>query len=201
MQDGHALLNTIIDTLLDKTQQLHGLMARTQAQEQLLTELTELGATSQGGQKELAEDSFEQQSIQAASEQLIQQYQRLQERLEALQLNHQDLLAQDARHRGLSEQYHGFFKTLQDLQLDNLRLTEKVRTQEPQLEGLRQAKTCLENELERRKGIEEAHQLSRRKATQLKEQLQRAHEEIEQLKGEISTLSVEYLMFFERQSS
>ncbi len=59
-QDGHALLNTIIDAFLDKTQQLQDLMPRTQAQEQLLTELTELGATSQGPQKELAEDSFEQ---------------------------------------------------------------------------------------------------------------------------------------------
>jgi chromosome segregation ATPase len=157
MQDGHALLNTTMDALLDKTQQLHDLMARTQAQEQLLTELTELGAASEGAQKELAEDSSDQQSIQAASEQLIQQSQRLQERLEALQLNHQDLLAQDARHRGLCEQYRGFFDTLQYLKLDNLRLAEKVRTQEPQLEGLQQAKTRLENEFERLKGVEEAH--------------------------------------------
>lgn len=116
-------------------------------------------------------------------------------------MHHQDLLAQDARHHGLSEQYRGFFETLHHLKLDNLRLAEKVRTQEPQLEGLQQAKTRLENELEQLKGIEEAHQLSQRKATQLEGHLQRAHEEIEQLKGEISTLSVEYLRLFERQSS
>jgi uncharacterized protein (DUF3084 family) len=167
----------------------------------VITELTELGATSQGAQEELAEDLLEQQSIRAALEQLIQQYQRLQERLEALQLNHQDLLAQDARHCGLSEQYRSFFETRHHLKLENLRLAGKVRTQEPQLEALQQAKTRLESELERLKGIEEAHQLSQRKATQLKEQLQRAHEEVEQRKGEISALSVEYLSLFERQSS
>jgi hypothetical protein len=66
---------------------------------------------------------------------------------------------------------------------------------------LQQAKTSLENELERLKGIEEAHQLSRRKATQLEELLQHTHEEIAQLKGGISTLSVEYLRLFERQNS
>jgi hypothetical protein len=80
VQDGRALLNTALDALLDEAQQLQDLMARTQAQEQRLTELMELGAMSQGEQKELTEDSLEQQSSQAASEQPIQQYQSLQER-------------------------------------------------------------------------------------------------------------------------
>jgi hypothetical protein len=33
MQDSHAFLNTTMDAILDKTQQLHDLMARTHAQE------------------------------------------------------------------------------------------------------------------------------------------------------------------------
>jgi chromosome segregation ATPase len=69
------------------------------------------------------------------------------------------------------------------------------------LEWLRREKTRLDEELERFKGLDEAHRIARRKASHLEEQLQRANEESQRLKSEISALTGEYLKLFERQSS
>ena len=102
---------------------------------------------------------------------LAQNYQALKNKLEELRLNHQDILTEGSYCYTFSERYRTFFDTLQNLKLDNLRMSEKLRLQEPKLDWLRREKTRMEEELDRLKGLDEAHRAARRRATHLEEQL------------------------------
>jgi DNA repair exonuclease SbcCD ATPase subunit len=201
IRDGHTLLNTITDTLFDKTQLFLDLMEKMKAQEKILHELTELSTTYQQELKNFTKEPQDQQMAQELLHRLTQNYQALQSKLEELTSSNRDILTKDSYYVTFSEQYRTFCETLQNLKIDNLRMSEKLRTQEPKLEWLRQEKTRMEEEIDRLKGLDEAHRAARRKATQLEEQLQRANEETQRLKSEISALTAEYLKLFERQSA
>jgi predicted nuclease with TOPRIM domain len=201
LRDGHALLRTMADELLGKTQLLHALMEKMKVQEQLFKELTDLSATYQRELKELIKEPLDRQSIPEVFERLTHRYEILQNKLEELQLTNHNLLSKDFQYRTFSEQYRDFFETLQNLKIENIRLAEKIRIQEPRLDWLRSEKSRLEGEIERFKGLEESYRLSRHKVVHLEEQLQRANEEIQRLKSEMSALTAEYLKLFERQSS
>jgi DNA repair exonuclease SbcCD ATPase subunit len=201
MRDGHGLLNTYTDTLLSKTRLFLDLMEKMKAQEKLLHELTELSVTYQQDLKDFTDEPQDQQIAQELLDRLTQNYQTLQKKLEELTLNNHEILTQDSYYLTFSEQYRTFCETLQNLKIDNLRMSDKLRTQEPKLEWLRREKTRMEEEIDRLKGLDEAHRAARRKVTQLEEQLQRANEETQRLKSEISALTAEYLKLFERQSA
>jgi hypothetical protein len=201
MREGHALLNMITDILLGKTKIFHDLMEKMKAQEQLLQELSELSTTYQRDLKDLTNEPLDQLLTQETIDRLTQNYQALQKKLEELTLSNQDILTKDSYCYTFSEQYRTFFDTLQNLKLDNLRMSDKLRVQEPKLDWLRREKTRMEEELDRLKGLDEAHRATRRRATQLEEQLQRTTEESQRLKSEISALTTEYLKLFERQSA
>ena len=59
------------------------------------------------------------------------------------------MLTKDSYCYTFSEQYRTFFDTLHNLKLDNLRIAEKLRLQEPKLDWLRREKTRMEEELDR----------------------------------------------------
>jgi chromosome segregation ATPase len=176
-------------------------MEKMKAQEKILHELTELSTTYQQELKDFTKEPQDQQMAQELLDRLTQNYQALQSKLEELTSSNRDILTKDSYYLTFSEQYRTFCETLQNLKIDNLRMSEKLRTQEPKLEWLRQEKTRMEEEIDRLKGLDEAHRAARRKATQLEEQLQRANEETQRLKSEISALTAEYLKLFERQSA
>jgi chromosome segregation ATPase len=201
MRDGHAVLSTFTDALLGKAKLFHEFMEKMAAQEQLLEELTELSTTYKQDLKDLASEPQAQQSIQEILNGLSKNYQSLQIKINELSANNQEILMKNNYYHTFSDQYRAFFETLQNLKIDNLRMSEKLRMQEPKLEWLRREKACVEEEIERLKGLDEAHRASRRKAAHLEEQLQRANEENQRLKGELTALTAEYLKLFERQST
>jgi hypothetical protein len=133
MREGHALLNTMTNALFGKTQLLQNLMERMKTQEQLLHELTELSTTYQKKLREFIKEPIEQQSIPDILEKLTQHYQILQDKLDELSVSNHDLFMKDSQYRTFSEQYRNFFETLQILKLENLRLAEKLRIQEPKI--------------------------------------------------------------------
>jgi uncharacterized protein YoxC len=197
LRDSHALLKHATGELLGKANLLHDLRERTRAVEQLLQELTELSANHQRGLKGLVDELIERQSIPEALQHLNQRYQLLQETLAQLQSRNEDLLAQETPYRSFSEQCRSLFETLHTLRLDNLRLVERVRTQEPQMDCLSQEKTHLQNEVERLMGFEEAHRTSQGQMKHLETQLEQSQEEVRALQSEMSALTVEYLKLFE----
>src|SRR5918996_814769 len=118
MRDGHALLNTLTDTLLGKTKIFHDLMEKMKAQEELLQELSELSTTYQRDLKDLTNEPQDQQLTQEMLDRLMQNYQALQKKLEELTLSNQDILTKDSYCYTFSEQYRTFFDTLQNLKVD-----------------------------------------------------------------------------------
>lgn len=196
-----ALLRATTEALLGRGQQLQQLMAQADAQERLLQELTERSTTYQTELEDLARQPPEGESTSEVLQHLQQRYLLVQQKLQELLAHREGLQACYGQPTGGLEHYRDLFELMRTLKLENLRLTEEVRSHAPRLQWLKDEKARLERDVEQLKSWEEAYRAEQRKARQLELQLERTSAEILRLKSELRTITNEYLKLFEQHRS